>query len=67
ATIVAVRTPCSGVSFDTSLKTIRFELLGGGFNIRLEGTLDASERRIVGDWFNIATGIKWWSWDVRLQ
>ena len=66
ATIVLARIPCSGISFDPTTKIVRFELLGAGFNIRLEGTLDASERRIVGDWFNIATGQKWWSWDVLL-
>ena len=65
ATIAATREPCAGISFDPALKTVQFQLFGG-FNIRLEGTLDASERRIVGDWFNIATGQKWWTWDVRL-
>ena len=33
---------------------------------RLEGTLDASETRIVGNWFNLATQQQMWSWDVEL-
>lgn len=55
---------CSGISFDPVLRIVRFELFD--LLIRLEGTLDASERRIQGDWFDIPTGAKWWSWDVRL-
>jgi len=66
ATINNIRTPCSGISLDPSLKTVRLDLLGGGFNIRLEGRLDASERIMDGDWFNIGTGQKWWTWEVLL-
>ena len=56
---------CSGISFDPVAKTVRFELFDLG--IRLEGTLDAAERRIVGQWFVIGAPFAGWSWDVRLN
>jgi len=55
---------CTGISFNPVTKTVRFELLGLG--IRLEGTMDASETRIQGDWYDLGN-VQWWSWDVSLQ
>jgi len=55
---------CTGISFNPNTKTLRFELLGLG--IRLEGTMDASESRIQGDWYTL-NNVLWWSWDVSLQ
>jgi PKD repeat protein len=55
---------CSGISFDPVAKTVRFELFDLG--IRLEGTLDAAERRIQGRWFVIGAPFAGWDWDVRL-
>lgn len=55
---------CGAMSFNPTTKELRFEILGLG--IRLEGTLDASETRIQGDWYNLA-GVQWWSWDVSLN
>ncbi len=62
--ILGARLNCSGISFDPMGKTVRFELFDLG--IRLEGTLDAAERRIQGDWFVIGAPFKAWTWDVRL-
>jgi PKD repeat protein len=58
------RYSCSGISFNPTTKELRFELLGLG--IRLEGTMDASETRIEGDWYTLAN-VQWWSWDVTLE
>jgi len=58
------RYTCDGISFNPTSKQVRFTILGQG--IRLEGTLDASETRIVGNWFNLATQQQMWSWDVEL-
>ena len=62
--MLGARLNCSGISFDPLGKTVRFELFDLG--IRLEGTLDAAERRIRGDWFIIGAPFQGWSWDVRL-
>jgi PKD repeat protein len=64
AYMLVQRYSCSGVSFNPNTKTLRFELLELG--IRLEGTMDASETRIEGDWYTL-NNVQWWSWDVSLQ
>jgi PKD repeat protein len=56
---------CSGISFDPVGKTVRFELFDLG--IRLEGTLDAAERRIRGTWFIIGAPLAGFSWDTQLR
>jgi hypothetical protein len=56
---------CDAISFNPTTKQIRFNLPVLG--IRLDGTLDASETRIEGDWFELDSAVLWWSWDVSLQ
>lgn len=64
AYLLLQRYSCTGISFNPTTKQLRFELLQLG--IRLEGTMDASETRIQGDWYDLAN-VQWWSWDVTLQ
>jgi PKD repeat protein len=56
--------PMEGVSFDPGSKVVRFSITPMG--IRLEGTLDAAERRIVGNWYVLAAPAQGFSWDVSL-
>ncbi len=63
-TMLNAQLQCSGISFDPVAKTVRFELFDLG--IRLEGTLDAAERRIQGRWFVIGAPFAGWDWDVQL-
>lgn len=56
---------CSSVSFDPAAKRLQFQLIDLG--IRLDGTLDASENRIVGDWFVLGAPFAGWGWDVARQ
>ena len=55
----------SSISFDPVSKVVRFQLIDLG--IRLEGTLDPSETRIVGDWYVLGAPFQGWGWDVNLQ
>jgi len=63
--MLAASLNCAGVSFDPIAKTVRFELFDLG--IRLEGTLDAAERRIQGRWFVIGVPVTVATWDVQLR
>jgi len=56
---------CSSISFDPIAKRIQFQLITLG--IRLDGTLDASESRMVGDWFDIVVPFHGFGWDVTRQ
>ncbi len=56
---------CDAMSFNPTTKEVRFNLMELG--IRLDGTLDASETRIQGDWYILGTPIDMWSWDVSLE
>jgi hypothetical protein len=53
------------MSFDPTTKRVRFNLMELG--IRLDGTLDASETRIEGDWYILGAPLQMWGWDVSLQ
>ncbi len=55
----------SSISFNDVTKQVKFEVAALG--IRLEGTLDASETRIVGDWYLLGIPAQGFSWDVDLQ
>ena len=58
--------PCSSISFDPGAKRLQFQLIDLG--IRLDGTLDAAENRIVGDWFVLGAPFAApWRWDVTRQ
>ncbi len=63
--MLATTLNCAGTSFDPVAKTVRFELFDLG--IRLEGTLDAAERRIQGRWFVIGVPVTVATWDVQLR
>jgi len=63
--MLGIREPCAGISFDPIAKTVRFEMFSMG--IRMEGTLDAAERRIQGRWFVIGAPVAGWDWDVQLR
>jgi PKD repeat protein len=65
AEMLQLQMPCDAISFNPTTGQIRFTLWD--LLIRLDGTLDASETRIQGDWTDIPTGVVWWSWDVSLQ
>ncbi|MEN6370192.1 MAG: PKD domain-containing protein [Thermotogota bacterium] len=56
---------CSDTSFDPETKRVRFSLFDLG--IRLDGTMDASETRIEGDWWILGAPVNMWSWDVTLD
>jgi hypothetical protein len=56
---------CDAMSFDPTTKRVRFNLVDLG--IRLDGTLDASETRIEGDWYILGAPVQMWGWDVSLQ
>lgn len=56
---------CDAMSFDPTTKRVRFNLVELG--IRLDGTLDASERRIEGNWYVLGVPLQMWSWDLSLQ
>jgi len=56
---------CSSISFDPTGKRIQFQLIDLG--IRLDGTLDASETRIIGLWYILGAPFAGWSWDVTRQ
>jgi PKD repeat protein len=56
---------CSSISFDPAAKRIQFQLIDLG--IRLDGTLDAAENRIVGTWYVLGAPFAGWSWDVSRQ
>lgn len=62
---VGVRIAVTGVSFSPTTKRISFELPDLG--IRLEGTLDASETRITGNWYALGAPLQGFSFDVTLQ
>ena len=62
--MLGIQEPCAGVSFDPGSKIVRFEMFTIG--IRLEGTLNAAERRIQGRWFLIGAPVAGWDWDVQL-
>ncbi len=55
----------SSISFDEVSKVVRFEVASMG--IRLEGTLDAAERRITGYWYVLGAPAQGFTWDVTLQ
>jgi len=63
--MLQVQDDCAGISFDPAGKTVRFQL--NILGIRLEGTLDAAERRIQGRWFALNAPVAGWDWDVRLN
>lgn len=62
---LSTRVSCSGISFSPTTKRVTLEIFDMG--IRLEGTMDASETRITGDWYVIGAPLQGWSWDVTLQ
>lgn len=53
------------ISFSPATKRVEFTLPDLG--IRLEGTLDASETRISGNWYVLGAPLQGFSWDVTLQ
>lgn len=55
----------SGISFNPGTKQLQFDLFDLG--IRLDGTLDASETRIQGNWTIIGAPVQVFTWDVTLQ
>jgi len=65
AHMLGAQLSCAGLSFDPIGMTVRFELFDLG--IRLEGTLNAAERRIQGQWFVIGAPFAGWGWDVQLN
>jgi PKD repeat protein len=68
-----------GITGTFYIVNLSFPLVGGSFNaatrevqlsastIILRGTLDASERRINGYWYDAATGIRGEDWSASLQ
>jgi PKD repeat protein len=55
----------SGISFNPTTKQIQFDIFDLG--IRLDGTLDASESRIQGNWSVLGAPLQVFTWDVTLQ
>ncbi len=55
----------SSISFDPAAKRVQFQMID--INIRLDGTLDASETRIVGYWYVLGIPAQGFSWDVTRQ
>ncbi|MCK5585525.1 PKD domain-containing protein [Candidatus Bipolaricaulota bacterium] len=55
----------SSISFDPAAKRVQFQMIDIG--IRLDGTLDASETRIVGYWYVLGIPAQGFSWDVTRQ
>ena len=55
----------SSITFDDVTKVVSFQVPALG--IRLEGTLDASEKRITGYWYVLGTPTQGLTWDVTLQ
>jgi len=62
AYMLAATLNCTSISFDPASKRIQFQLLDLG--IRLDGTLDASEDRFVGQWFVVGAPLAGFAWDV---
>lgn len=56
---------CSDMSFNPTTKQVRFSLFDLG--IRLDGTLDASETRIQGNWYILGAPAQLFTWDVALD
>jgi len=63
--ILGAELDCAGLAFDPTAMTVRFELFALG--IRLEGTLNATERRISGEWIFLGAPFQGWDWNVQLN
>ncbi len=59
------RVALQSISFIPTTKRVEFTIPDLG--IRLEGTLDASETRITGNWYVLGAPLQGFSWDVTLQ
>ncbi|MFC2082852.1 PKD domain-containing protein [Candidatus Bipolaricaulota bacterium] len=55
----------SSISFDPAAKRVQFQMIDIG--IRLDGTLDTSETRIVGMWYVLGVPLQGFGWDVTRQ
>jgi hypothetical protein len=63
--ILGAELDCAGLAFDPIAMTVRFELFDLG--IRLEGTLNATERRLDGEWVFLGAPFQGWDWNAQLN